>query len=177
MTVSKSAWRVIAVTLAVALFYAATRVDLYDASTPYGMSHKLLGARAPNLPHPWWFSLHILLRKVYSVIAFASIGFSAEKALNPTPTPKLRATVLVALYSLGIEFAQHAIDPSEPIMERVLDVACGALGGWIGASAIASIERRRRAPGQPSRVAPEIQHERNPRLARGNLDREEISTE
>jgi hypothetical protein len=130
MTLSKPVWRAIALVVAAALFLIATRSDVYDATSPRGLSRTLFGPEVLQFAHPWWLSLHIWLRKAYSIVAFALVGFSVQRALNPSARPALRAALIVGAYSLGIEAAQRLV-ATEPVMESVLDVGCGALGGWL----------------------------------------------
>lgn len=149
MTLSRPAWRAIAVIVAITFFWMATRVDVYQATSPQSLSRLVFGPEVPQFAHPWWLALHVWLRKTYSVIAFAIVGFSAHRALGPTTRPALRAAMLVALYSLGIEVAQHLLIGPEPVTESVLDVVCGAVGGWL---AIVADHRLLARGGQPSIV-------------------------
>ncbi len=142
MSISKAVWRLAALGCAGGFFWLATRVDVYAATSPSALSHTLFGSYAPDLPHPWFLSLHIWLRKFYSIVAFAIVGLTADKALAPTARPRLRAAILVALYSAGIEVMQGLVDPYEPWYERFLDIACGAGGGWLGVSLANRLERR-----------------------------------
>ncbi len=135
MTISKPAWRVIAALVAVTLLCMATRVDVYHATSPEGVSRTLFGPHVFKVAHPPWLSLHVWLRKTYSVIAFAIVGYATHRALNPTARPALRAAILVAIYSLSIEVAQRIFVGPEPSAENLLDVACGALGGWLAIAA------------------------------------------
>jgi hypothetical protein len=95
------------------------------------MAQSLFGPDVVQFPHPWWLSLHILVRKAYSIVAFTIVGYTAHRALGVTTRPALRAVVAVGTYSLGIEIAQRIFVASEPNLESVLDVGCGALGGWL----------------------------------------------
>ena len=101
----------------------------------------LFGPEVIQFAHPWWLSLHIWLRKAYSIIAFAIVGYAANQALNPSARPALRMSLCVAAYSLGIEVAQRIFVAHEPELESALDVGCGALGGWLAVAA----DRRLRA--------------------------------
>jgi hypothetical protein len=142
MKISQTGWRLIALIAAAGFFWLATRVDVYHATSPYGLASAVFGSSAPSVPHPWWLALHIWVRKFYGIVAFALVGLMADKALGAARRPKLRGLCLVALYSAAIELAQHQFDPHEPLFERVLDVACGAAGGYIGLFALELIERR-----------------------------------
>jgi hypothetical protein len=116
---------VVAVALAAALFWAATSNEVYDLTSP------------PVL------SFHVLLRKAYSIAAFALVGFTADKALGPSTKAALRAALAVAAYSAAIEIAQAARGSHEGVAWNVVDVLCGAAGGWLGVVA-PRIRRSRR---------------------------------
>jgi len=131
MTLSQPVWRTIALVVAGTFFWIAMRVDVYHATSPESLARTLFGPDVIQFAHPWWFSLHILVRKVYSIVAFALVGFTAHRALGPTARPALRAAALVGIYSLGIEIGQRLFVANEPVLESVLDVGCGALGGWL----------------------------------------------
>jgi hypothetical protein len=131
MAISKPVWRVIALTVATLFFWLALRSDVDNATAPPSVARALFGAGVLHFAHPWWLSLHIALRKAYSVVAFALVGYTAHRALRPTRRPALRAMLLVAAYSLGIEIAQRFEFPGEPNLESAFDVGCGALGGWL----------------------------------------------
>ena len=111
-------------TVAAALFWAATSNEVYDLTSP------------PVL------SFHVLLRKAYSIAAFALVGFTADKALGPSARATLRGALLVAAYSAAIEVAQAVRGSHEGVAWNVVDVLCGAAGGWLGAVA-RSIRRSR----------------------------------
>jgi len=78
-------------------------------------------------------SLHVALRKLYSVVAFALVAFCAQKAAAQRRFAVARNVVLLALYSAAIEVGQYASGVREGIASNLFDVACGAVGGWIGA--------------------------------------------
>ena len=100
--------------VAAALFWAATSNEVYDLTSPPA------------------FSFHVLLRKAYSIAAFALVGFTADKALGPSAKAALRAALAVAAYSAAIEVAQAARGSHEGVAWNVVDVLCGAAGGWLG---------------------------------------------
>jgi hypothetical protein len=156
MTRSKITWRVVALSVAVAFFGLALRVDVYNATSPPALARTLFGPDTWQFAHPWWLSLHIWVRKVYSVVAFALVGYTAHRALAQTARPVLRATLMVAAYSFGIEIAQRLFVATEPVLESALDVACGALGGWLAIQADNVLgnpaDRRRRAQAVPQRI-------------------------
>ncbi len=142
MTISKPAWRVIALVTAGALFWLATRSDVYNTTSPRGMAQSLFGPDFVPFRHPWWLSLHIWVRKAYSIVAFTIVGYTANRALGVTTRPALRAAVAVGTYSLGIEMAQRLFVASEPTLESVIDVGCGALGGWLAILADEAISEK-----------------------------------
>ncbi|HEY6234777.1 MAG TPA: hypothetical protein VIW69_06745 [Candidatus Elarobacter sp.] len=100
--------------VAAALFWAATSNDVYDLTSP------------PSL------TFHIVLRKTYSIAAFALVGFTADKALGPSARAALRASLVVAAYSAAIEVVQAVRGSHEGVAWNVVDVLCGAAGGWLG---------------------------------------------
>ena len=120
-------WSRIAAALAVAavLFWAATSNEVYERTSPSALS------------------FHVLLRKVYSIAAFALVGFTADRALAPSVRGPLRAAVLTAAYSAAIEVVQARLGSHEGLAWNAVDVLCGAAGGWLGAVA-ARIRRSRR---------------------------------
>jgi VanZ family protein len=131
MNFSKPVWRVLALVVTIGFFLLAMRVDLYNATSPRELTPILFGSHAIQFSHPWWLSAHIWLRKFYSIVAFTIVGFTADRALGATARPALRAAIIVGFFSLGIEIAQRLFVADEPNLESALDVACGALGGWI----------------------------------------------
>ena len=100
-------WTVFAL-VAATLFWAALSNDVY------------------NLTSPPAFGLHVLLRKSYSIVAFAVVGV----ALIWASKASLRTTaVAIAIYSGLIEIGQHILYGHEPLFWNAIDVACGAVGG------------------------------------------------
>jgi hypothetical protein len=113
------------VVVAAALFWAATSNEVYDLTSPPALS------------------FHIVLRKTYSIVAFALVGFTADKALGPSARAALRAALAVAAYSAAIEVVQAARGSHEGVVWNGIDVLCGAAGGWLGVVA-RTIRRSRR---------------------------------
>ncbi len=109
------------------LFCAAISNEVYDLTSPPALS---------------W---HVALRKAYSIVAFAVVGFTAERALRPSGAAVLRGAMLVALYSAAIEVAQALRGSHEGLLWNGIDVACGAAGGAVGALAGRITRPRRRA--------------------------------
>jgi hypothetical protein len=90
-------------------------------------------------------SVRIALRKVYSVIAFGIVGFFAAPILPNTNRVK-GCALLVAFFSAVIEIAQGLTGAEESLASNAFDIACGAVGGLLGALAwngIAQFARRR----------------------------------
>jgi hypothetical protein len=108
---SRRRWLIFAI-IAVGFFIVALNGDIYNLTSP-----------------PTW-SWHVVLRKSYSIVAFALVGGSLVWASGAS----LRtAAVFVAVYSGAIEVAQHILFGVEPFYWNVIDVICGAIGGALGA--------------------------------------------
>ena len=112
--------------VAAALFWAATSDLVYEATSPAELS------------------FHIVLRKAYSIVAFALVGFTADKALGPSAKSVLRGALIVGLYSAAIEVAQTWLGSKEGLAWNTADTLCGAVGGALGAIA-GRIRRPRRS--------------------------------
>lgn len=112
--------------MAAALFWTATSNEVYEITSPSVLS------------------FHVLLRKAYSIAAFALVGFTADKALGSSTRGPLRAALLVAAYSGAIEIVQAVRGSHEGLVWNAADVACGAAGGWIGVM-LGRIRRARRS--------------------------------
>ncbi len=96
------------------------------------------------LTSPPAFSWHVLLRKVYSVAAFALLGYLAGRAVREhggrASFAVLAATV--AAYSLAIEIGQAVAGSHEGLVWQSVDVLCGALGGLLGGVALRGVRPR-----------------------------------
>jgi hypothetical protein len=102
----------------VVLLVAAIDNGVYEATSPTSLSY------------------HVLLRKLYSVIAFAVVGFPIARARRLTGRSAAASSIglIVAGYSAGIEVLQYFLDPPpEGLLSNVFDVACGFFGGAIAA--------------------------------------------
>jgi hypothetical protein len=110
--------------LAVAFYLAALSDFVYVLASP------------PDLD---W---HTALRKVESVIAFAVVGLAAAWWLAGRRHVTLILILGMAAYSALIEIGQSYTGSPEGWRLHILDVACGALGGYI-ASLIAQALRLR----------------------------------
>lgn len=120
-------WIAVATIVAAVLFWLATSETVYELTSP------------PDL------SWHVLLRKAYSIGAFALVGFTTDKALGPSARPALRAALVVAAYSGAIEIAQAWSGSHEGLRWNAFDVLCGAVGGWLGVTVERIARARRRA--------------------------------
>jgi glycopeptide antibiotics resistance protein len=79
--------------------------------------------------------LQILLRKSYSIAAFAILGYLPSRALwasEKTKTP-LYVAAAIAAYSLVIEVSQAILGAQEGLVWNAVDVAFGFVGGYLGA--------------------------------------------
>jgi hypothetical protein len=88
-----------------------------------------------------WLTPAIVLRKLYSVVAFAIVGFFVA--------PLLRARVRlrddaasVAGFSTLIEIVQTIQGSNEGYASNAFDILCGALGGLLGALFWNAVMRR-----------------------------------
>lgn len=79
----------------------------------------------------------ILLRKTYSVAAFGLLGYLFTRALRASggQASALSVAVAVGAYSAAIEIGQALGQAHEGIGWNLVDVACGMLGGALGALA------------------------------------------
>ena len=111
------AWVVAAVAVPYGLFLASLNSDFYIMTSP-----------------PDW-SAHVVLRKVYSVGAFALVGYLIARALRECGRPLVPRSIVIlgALYSGAIEVTQYLQGSQEGIWWNLFDVGCGALGGAIAA--------------------------------------------
>jgi hypothetical protein len=121
-------WTALAVAVAAVLFGLALSNEVYALTSP------------PSL------SWHVLLRKAYSIGAFAILGYVSGRAayewrLKPT-IPGL--TLAVGLYSAAIEVAQFLNGSTEGLGWNVFDTACGAVGGLLAGIALRFTPRRAR---------------------------------
>jgi hypothetical protein len=73
---------------------------------------------------------HVLLRKLYSIGAFALLG--AAYAFARRRFRVLEVATAVGIYSGAIEIGQWFVT-DEPLLWNLVDVACGIAGGALGA--------------------------------------------
>lgn len=93
---------------------------MYEATSPSGLS------------------FHVVLRKFYSIVAFAVVGFCFAKArkIDGASTSLAAVGALVGAYSLAIEITQFFLGPPEGLGWNVADIAMGVVGGILGAVAV-----------------------------------------
>lgn len=112
-------WTYITLALAAAFYALALSHEVYDVTSPPG------------------FSWHVLLRKAYSVVAFATIALCFRADLSARGARSRLASfacvILLAAYSAAIEIGQALHGSREGAAWNAADVACGALGGALGA--------------------------------------------
>jgi hypothetical protein len=86
-----------------------------------------------ELTSPSYLSWHVLLRKSYSVIAFAIVGITLGRAALEWKRPLSLAgyALAVALFSAAIEVGQKLAGSNEGFAWNAFDTGCGALGGAI----------------------------------------------
>jgi peptidoglycan/LPS O-acetylase OafA/YrhL len=94
-------------------------------------------------PHIW--GLNVVLRKIYSIVAFAIVGFLLARVRNTNRQDVLAVALLIALYSLAIEVTQYALGSAEGFYWNLIDVFCGFVGGYTG-GAISVLTNRRKPP-------------------------------
>ncbi len=94
------------------------------------LSHEVYAVTSP--PSLDW---HVFLRKAYSIVAFALVGYLAGRAwIEQGRRPTAAGCALtIALYSGAIEIGQALHGSHEGLASNAFDVACGAFGGWAGA--------------------------------------------
>lgn len=122
---------------AAAVFFAiAIDHEVYAPGASHLRGAGELARLRHHVPREWRheFTPGFVLRKAYSIVAFSIVGFFAAPALPRTRRIALCA-LLVGCFSLAIEIAQKIVFGNESLASNAFDVACGALGGSIGALA------------------------------------------
>jgi glycopeptide antibiotics resistance protein len=109
-------WWTLTIVVALALFALALSGRVYELTSPPG-------------------PLQMLLRKSYSLVAFAIVGGLFSQSLIASHQPKglLYVAIAVALYSLGIEIGQFLVGSREGLVSNAMDVGYGFVGGYLGA--------------------------------------------
>jgi hypothetical protein len=134
ITLARCGWIALAGAALVGFLWAATTQAVYMHTSPSGLAERIFGEEAARVPHKPWLSLHIVLRKAYSIVAFAIVGFVVDKALPPIRRRGLRAALIVAAFSAVIEVVQVMHHSPEGFASNLFDIGCGAFGGWIAIS-------------------------------------------
>jgi VanZ family protein len=93
-----------------------------------------------ELTSPSELSGHVLLRKVYSVVAFAIVG--AAYAYARRRGGIIDTMAAVGLYSGLIEIGQW-FTSDESLRWNLVDVMCGMIGGTIGAAIVGRLHAAR----------------------------------
>ena len=109
-----SFWWTLAIVAGSILCYAAVDNGVYQATTPTTMNY------------------YVVLRKLYSVIAFALVGYFVARALIASGKAASIPVVgiIIAAYSTLIEVLQYFLDPPpEGLLSNAFDIACGLAGG------------------------------------------------
>ncbi len=106
-------WTIAATMVALALLAVAVSHSVYDITSPV------------------WLSWHVVLRKIYSIVAFALVGFCTRRALVENGRAHLVASCIVGVgaYSALIEVLQFFYGSHEGLGWNAFDTFCGALGG------------------------------------------------
>jgi hypothetical protein len=115
-----SVWWIAAALAGAVLCVVATSNEVYTATSPTSLNY------------------YQLLRKAYSVVAFAVVGYFVARARGAAgqPASPFAIGMMVGAYSGLIEILQYYLDPPpEGIPSNVLDVACGFVGGYLAALA------------------------------------------
>jgi hypothetical protein len=113
-----AAWWTVAAIVGTLLLLAAINNKVYEVTSPTS------------------FDYHVILRKIYSIVAFAMVGYpvARARALAGRSASPLVIGAIVAGYSALIEVLQFVLDPPyEGFVSNVLDVAYGLAGGAFAA--------------------------------------------
>ncbi len=110
-------WWALTAIVALAFIFLASNDTVYNLTSPPG-------------------PLQILLRKSYSIGAFAIVGYLLARALSASMRTSSALTVAVAIgaYSLLIEVIQAVVGSHEGLVWNSVDVAFGFIGGYLGAA-------------------------------------------
>ncbi len=86
-----------------------------------------------QLTSPPELSWHVLLRKAYSIVAFALVGYLLRRALVENHRPRFVAPCILGIagYSAVIEVGQFLLGSHEGFAWNCFDTLCGALGGAV----------------------------------------------
>ena len=122
---NRRAWAGLAAAAAVVVvFWAAISHSVYRETLPVHLLMRVFGEDDGA-------AATTVLRKLYSIVAFTLLGFVVHVALPRSRRPALRAALIVSAFSALIEVAQKLRHAHEGLLSNAVDVACGALGGWL----------------------------------------------
>ena len=108
-------WRTALVVCAVVLYAIALSRDAYELTSPAALS---------------W---HVLLRKTYSIGAFGLLAFLLRRSRIQGSETTVPIALAIALYSTAIEIGQYLTGVREGLTSNCIDIACGFIGGVLGA--------------------------------------------
>lgn len=110
-----TAWWALTIIVALIFLFVASSDAIYEVTSP---------------PGPF----QILLRKSYSIAAFAIVGFLFSGAIRTSGKRGSSALTAIAVgaYSLLIEIIQAFVGSHEGLSWNAIDVGCGIIGGYIG---------------------------------------------
>lgn len=110
-------WRLLLLACSAVLFAMALSNGVYETTSPA------------------FIPFHVLLRKAYSIVAFALLGYLALRSRLRWPASLPATVVALALYSAAIELGQYLTGVREGLLSNGIDILCGAIGGGVGALA------------------------------------------
>ena len=121
-------WTIAAVCAAVFFYALAVNDAVYEVTSPY------------------WLSWHVVLRKAYSIGAFAIVGYLIRRAIQEWGGKNVLAGSIggTALYSAAIEVGQFLGGSQEGLGWNTFDTLCGALGAALANLAVALVAAARR---------------------------------
>lgn len=108
-------WTIAAIGLAIFFYLLAIDNDVYAATSPA------------------WLSWHVVLRKFYSIVAFALVAYLLRRAIGENGGTRVVVPCIagVACYSAAIELGQYLHGSNEGLGWNAFDALCGAVGGAI----------------------------------------------
>jgi hypothetical protein len=111
--ITRKPWTIAAIIVAAILYAVACSDAIYELTSPSALS---------------W---HVLLRKTYSIVAFALVGYLFRRAQAENGGQRLIVSTIigVAAYSAAIEVGQYFAGSKEGLLWNAFDTACGAAGG------------------------------------------------
>ena len=149
LRVSRTAYIVLTAVACVFFFVLAVVPGVYEETSPHlsgPVSGEILRDRGAVLGHhglrrelhflgsTFKLSFHVVLRKLYSIVAFGLIALLLQRATGWRGRRVWWTVGLLSLFSAAIEVAQlSTTDGQEGLGWNLFDVACGAVGGWLGA--------------------------------------------